>query len=124
MENPEKPTPKNHSVSVYLEGDTWKVSRPDNGRVHLHDTVTWNVVQEGVTAHLQFTDALPEHKDQCIFDGVDTDWQRNVESGAPVTLTLRKGVPRGSYHYAAWITPAGQWAIGDNPPPQIDTDRP
>ena len=85
---------------------------------------------EGLEAHFQFCDHVPNNDKICILDSqqLNADWAGSIPdhvSGEVFRATLREGVPPGDYHYALWMVDpqAGKndFAIGDNPPPKMQT---
>lgn len=114
-----------HNIRIYQDGGRWKADAPDNGKVKPHHELTWTVEGSDVVAHLQFAHPAPNDPNKCFLEGTDADWGFKVEAGIKSgPLYVRPGVAHKHYHYAAWITPANVWVIGDNPPPKIDVDRP
>ncbi len=105
------------------------------------DDLTWafdiDDRYEGLEAHFQFCHFVLERaldhgkpREVCFVesDQINQDWAASIpnsQSTEALTGTLRPGVPQAkAMHYAVWIVdPKGinDFAIGENPPPQVDT---
>jgi hypothetical protein len=89
----------------------------------------------GLEAHFQFTSHIPGNDEICIVENYDSfthitpDWTGSIPGPQGedfLTGRLHKNVPnRAGFYFAVWIVdPRGvnDFAIGENPPPKIETD--
>jgi hypothetical protein len=121
----------------------WKVvPSPDNPRQHPVGgaILTWEfekgAYDRGLEAHFQFCHSVvepspkdPEPREVCFIasEQINKDWAASIpdhHGNTFLTGTLRKVPPKKKMHYAVWIVdPKGinDFAVGDNPPPDIQT---
>ena len=85
----------------------------------------------GLEAHFQFCNSVKEQSQDVCFiasEQINQDWAASIPDHMGsrfLTGTLRPGTPpKSSLFFAVWIVdPQGinDFAIGENPPPKIDT---
>ena len=85
----------------------------------------------GLEAHFQFCHSVRHGGEDVCFiasEQINKDWAASIPDYQGTTFltgTLRPGVPpKKDLHYAVWIVdPKGinDFAIGDNPPPKVET---
>ncbi len=103
----------------------WRVERdapnsppPEPG----NDSLEWRLDQTGVQepqkAHFQFTDPVFVENEPGQSPYTD-HWTAVIEGNAKLKLKL-KGKQTRTVHYAVFIVPENEFAIGHNPPPKID----
>jgi len=120
-----KKVPKLYDITISKINGDWTVSRPfakvSRGG---QDQIRWNLLAgNGVSAHLQFCDGT-------LFSGHSLHWTASIGPvggtiPTSLTLTVHGNAAERTHHYAVWVCDpalpeAGVYAIGHNPPPEID----
>jgi hypothetical protein len=116
----------------------WQVvPSPDNPaqRPMPGSPLTWEFdrYERGLEAHFQFCNFVHDggtpEKEVCFIasEQINPDWAASIPDmygNTVLTGTLRRVPPQARMHYAVWVVdPNGinDFAIGDNPPPDIQT---
>ncbi|MEJ2721380.1 MAG: hypothetical protein P8181_09600 [bacterium] len=115
-----------YDLTIRKDASGQWVVQPDGGKavVKPGDTVVWRIdAAETATARLQFLDDIFEPSPD-----LDAHLVSVLERGSQLALTLSQNalpdprVLRRTYGYAVAVTDAGgtSFAIGSNPPPDLD----
>ena len=117
-----------YGLTIRKVDGVWKVV-PDTGSiiVKVGDQVTWQLdAPGGTTAHLQFGDGIFEAS-----TALNEHWVSALEPGQSLDLTVSASalpeprVNQRSYSYAVMVigSDGPQYAIGNNPPPDLDVGK-
>ena len=105
--------------------EDWIVESDGGPRViKVGEIVEWSLdAPSGTSAYLQFVDDIFEAS-----GGLNEHWVGVIDKGRTLELTMASNalpdprVPRRTYGYAVMVIDSGgfQYAIGSNPPPDLD----